>query len=69
MWKGSGIFFFLTREGPFNKVQFSSSQKEAGKAATDMPWRECSSRKNSKSKALGAEACSVCSKLWGTDGE
>ena len=64
---GSGIFFFLTKEGPFNKVKFSSSQKEAGDAATEMPGRGYSSRENSKCKGLWARAGSVCSKLQEID--
>lgn len=66
---GRGGIFFLTKEGPFNKVKFSSSQKEAGEAATEMPGRGHSSRENSKCKGLGVGSGSVCSRLQGIDGD
>lgn len=66
---GGGIFFFLTKEGPFNKVKFSSSQKEAGEATMEMPGRGYSSRENSKWKGLGAGEGLLCSRLQGINGD
>ena len=48
----SGIFFFLTKEGPFNKIKFSSSQKETGEGTTEMPGSILAER-TASAKTLG----------------
>lgn len=61
------FLFFLTKEGPFNKVKFSSSQKEAGETAMEMPGRGVLAERIASTKALGARAGLVCSRLQGVD--